>query len=428
MILFLIQLTTIWTILLLSFYLLYRNQTYHRFNRWYILGSLLAGLIIPILPEFWFEQMLPAHNGILSIPYTLQEIIITADRAKELDRFQMVFIPMLIGYFIIVLFRAYKAIREFMVLTKMTKTREKIDRNTFMQFSDVCDQPFSFLNTIVLPKKLANDQKIMDVIVAHELTHIRSKHYYDLILLKFLDIFFPFHPCLYFFRKELLLIHEYEADQVAVRYSSEETYSGILMHFAQKPNKHSAIIHPFYYSPIKSRIMMLFKRSSRIRYFNLALVPFLFIACTYLNQEADKSKADDIINKERNENEGRISLTPINNKTDTTIANSNIANGINLVQAHFPGGEKELMEFLGKNIKYPENGRKNKIQGTTYVRFEIYEDGSIHDKVVLRSLGEEFDKEVLRVLNLMPNWIPGEQNHHKRKETYTLPIKFKLSD
>ncbi len=232
---------------------------------------------------------------------------------------------------------------------------------------------------------------------------------------------------MYFFKKELVLIHEYQADQEAIKHSTEEDYSDLLLQFAQKSNLNGSIIHTFYFSPIKSRLMMVFKKSSKTQYLYLALVPFLFAACTLLNQDNDKTAANDSTKQEQFDTEVKIPLPPIV-KSDTTITNSNATMGYSPFLPSFPGGEKELMEFLGKNIQYPINGKKSGIQGTSYIKFEVYEDGSIHNKTILRSLGDEFDKELFRVVDLMPNWLPPTKDGKKVKTTYTLPVKFKLSD
>jgi TonB family protein len=310
--------------------------------------------------------------------------------------------------------KLYQTYKELSIYLIIIKQRKLLVGNVFIKYTDIIDQPFSFFNTIVLPQELEQDSKNKAIIIAHEYTHIRYKHYYDLIFMKVLEILFPYHPCLYFFKKELLLIHEYQADQVAVKHSNAEDYSTILMQFAKKVSLNGSMIHTFYFSPIKSRITMLFKQTTKLHYFLLAFVPILFSACIFINQDF--------------ETEFPVTLPNII-KSDTTIIYSDLAMGYNdFLLPFFPGGDKGLMEFLGTNIKYPKRGRMNGIQGTSYVKFVVYEDGSIHNKTILRSLGEEFDKELFRVIDLMPKWIPAEKDGMKLRKEYTLPVKFKLTD
>jgi TonB family protein len=90
----------------------------------------------------------------------------------------------------------------------------------------------------------------------------------------------------------------------------------------------------------------------------------------------------------------------------------------------YQGGDIELMNFLKKNLIYPEAEKNKNIQGHVIVFFVVNTLGKIEQAKVLRSLSPECDKEVLRVINLMTNWIPGKQNGVPVSVRYTLPIKF----
>ncbi|MBR1505774.1 MAG: TonB family protein [Prevotella sp.] len=92
----------------------------------------------------------------------------------------------------------------------------------------------------------------------------------------------------------------------------------------------------------------------------------------------------------------------------------------------FPGGPAALMEFLSKNIKYPEEAYKNGIQGRVIVTFTVNKDGSISEAKVVKSVDPQLDEEALRVAYSMPNWNPGMQNGEPVNVKYTVPITFKL--
>jgi TonB family protein len=92
----------------------------------------------------------------------------------------------------------------------------------------------------------------------------------------------------------------------------------------------------------------------------------------------------------------------------------------------FPGGDEALFEHLGNNIKYPEEARKNKIEGRVIVKFVVMKDGSIADAKVVRGIGAGCDEEALRVIRTMPKWTPGIHNGNAVNVTYTLPLSFKL--
>ncbi|MBK7430902.1 MAG: TonB family protein [Bacteroidetes bacterium] len=92
----------------------------------------------------------------------------------------------------------------------------------------------------------------------------------------------------------------------------------------------------------------------------------------------------------------------------------------------FPGGEDKLMEYLGKNIKYPTIAKENNIQGRVYVTFVVDKDGKVKDAKVLRGIGGGCDEEALRVVKNMPEWKPGRQNGRSVLVQYNLPVVFNL--
>ena len=94
----------------------------------------------------------------------------------------------------------------------------------------------------------------------------------------------------------------------------------------------------------------------------------------------------------------------------------------------YPGGESELLNFVGKNLRYPESAVKYKIQGKVIVRFVVTETGEVDKIEVIRSLQADCDKEAIRVIKLFPKFIPGKQNGKNTKVWYTLPITFKLEE
>ena len=92
----------------------------------------------------------------------------------------------------------------------------------------------------------------------------------------------------------------------------------------------------------------------------------------------------------------------------------------------FPGGQAELMAWLGKNIRYPVIAQENGIQGRVICQFVVGSDGSVRDIKVMRGVDASLDKEAVRVIQSMPKWIPGRQNGKAVSVRYTLPVTFRL--
>ena len=124
----------------------------------------------------------------------------------------------------------------------------------------------------------------------------------------------------------------------------------------------------------------------------------------------------------------------------------------------FPGGQDELNKFLIKNIKYPDMARECDCQGRVFVSFVIDKDGTVIDVQIARKANScstttcydatksvvpcndpnkdsetvdcdasgMLDKEAIRVVKIMPKWIPGKQAGKPASVQYILPVKFIL--
>ena len=92
----------------------------------------------------------------------------------------------------------------------------------------------------------------------------------------------------------------------------------------------------------------------------------------------------------------------------------------------FPGGEAKLMEYVAKNVKYPQIARETGVQGRVYVNFVVEPDGSVSNVSVLRGIGGGCDEEAVRVVKNMPKWKPGKQRGKAVRVSYMLPVNFKL--
>lgn len=92
----------------------------------------------------------------------------------------------------------------------------------------------------------------------------------------------------------------------------------------------------------------------------------------------------------------------------------------------FPGGDKELFQFVADHIKYPEEAKKAGTEGRVYVGFIVEPDGSLSDFKVLRGIGHGCDEEALRIVESMPKWQPGTQRGKAVRVQYLIPVNFKL--
>lgn len=88
--------------------------------------------------------------------------------------------------------------------------------------------------------------------------------------------------------------------------------------------------------------------------------------------------------------------------------------------------KKKLIDLLYNNIKYPNEAKKQRIQGIVYAKYVVKTDGSLSNIRVERGIGGGCDEEVLRFIGTLPAYTPGFQDGKAVPVQITLPVKFKL--
>lgn len=92
----------------------------------------------------------------------------------------------------------------------------------------------------------------------------------------------------------------------------------------------------------------------------------------------------------------------------------------------FPGGSQKLKEFIEENLRYPKELEETCVQGRVIVRFIVERNGKLSNVKVVKSVHPALDKEALRIVELMPRWIPGRQNGITVRVKFYIPIIFRL--
>lgn len=95
--------------------------------------------------------------------------------------------------------------------------------------------------------------------------------------------------------------------------------------------------------------------------------------------------------------------------------------------AEFPGGMKACLAYMYKNIKYPTVAMEAGIQGQVVIQMVIDKNGKISNPKIVRGVSPELNAEALRIVNSMPQWIPGKQKGKNVATRFTLPIRFRLA-
>ncbi len=88
--------------------------------------------------------------------------------------------------------------------------------------------------------------------------------------------------------------------------------------------------------------------------------------------------------------------------------------------------ERKLLEYVYRNIKYPQLARVHDIEGMAVVQFIVEKDGSISGQKILRDVKGGCGDAALDIVNSMPRWIPGYQRDKPVRVQFNLPVRFKL--
>ncbi|NTE04752.1 energy transducer TonB [Agrobacterium tumefaciens] len=98
------------------------------------------------------------------------------------------------------------------------------------------------------------------------------------------------------------------------------------------------------------------------------------------------------------------------------------------IQPEYPGGTSKLYSYLAKNIKYPAQAKKDKVEGKVFLAFNVEQNGTLSDLQVTKGLSKETDAEALRVMKSAPRWNPAiDAEGHPVKVKYQMAINFTMT-
>ena len=287
--------------------------------------------------------------------------------------------------------------------------------------------PFSWLWFIVMGK---DDDKVgCDMVIAHEMSHIRRRHSLDLAVASIICALMWYNPAVWLWRRQLAMVHEYEADSDVVTGGFDiKEYQLLLIKKAVGPRLQS-LANNLTHSKLKKRITMMSKNQSKrgalVR--TLAVVPAIVGALAVVNIPAVASALDRFSPTEVQpfgEVNQNIVVTQAFDETVALAAEEIAAPDDCLPE--FPGGWDAMARYLMDNLTYPEQAKKDGLEGRVVVRFKVDTDGSIGDISVIKSLNPVLDSEAIRVVKAMPRWTPGRENGKTVAVSMSIPIEFKL--
>jgi len=274
----LLNTTAIWLLCLIAYDLFLGMETYYRYNRVYLLVSLLLGIILPAVN--WQTTSAIHHTAwvvsvqeVVSVKQNIEQVVTPADPAFDVSSI------LYLVYFGGVLLYLGLIGKEAILLAGLYRAgrRSKEGKWTVIE-TDKDHGPFSIFNCIFVGSRQQYDAREWSILLRHEGEHITRLHFIDLILVQLVKVVFWFHPLIYLFRNRILMVHEFQADVTGADQPLE--YGAFLVEQALLQSN-PTITNSFNRSPIKKRIMMLTKKSSNAKLVK-ALIAIPVVVCCML--------------------------------------------------------------------------------------------------------------------------------------------------
>jgi TonB family protein len=119
-------------------------------------------------------------------------------------------------------------------------------------------------------------------------------------------------------------------------------------------------------------------------------------------------------------------LYPVEIKEEIIVGTSNQVMSFVDEDAHYQNGNKDLMTYIQQNLVYPQYAINHNIKGKVYLKFVVLADGKVSQVKVIRGASPCLDREAVRVISEMPNWVPGKMEGKNVASYFQLPLNFSL--
>ncbi len=401
---------------------LLRKLVHFNLNRFYLLVAVSISVIVPFVS-------IPVNNVHQVSLITLPKIVIVPEETdnlstiingKQILSFKEVVMSIYVLGVILSWVRLFWISIALYLKLRTYKPVRKLYGIKIFQWNQSTDS-FSFFNLIFLGK--TDDPKTKHMVLKHEWMHVKKRHSFDKLFIELLQTFVWFNPFVWIAKRELLMIHEFQADK-----SNDDHIDYMQLLIKLNINKTQFFhVNQFNKSFLKRRFKMLTRKNQSKKSvimvftaFTVAISTVFIIACNDENQTLKKSaeKAEQEKNAEDVYAPDKQPSDPIEDEIFTVVEE----------KPEYPGGFDELSAFISNNINYPESAKDNNIEGTTYIQFIVKKDGNVDSVKILKGFHEACDQEALRVVRLMDKWKPAYEKGKPVNVKFNLPVKFSIGE
>ncbi|MCR4835071.1 MAG: energy transducer TonB, partial [Bacteroidaceae bacterium] len=264
---------------LLLYKMCFSGSTFHRFNRLFLLGSVVVSALLPLIHITTSEEMEPIAevcrlnteqlepiSETLS-PLSLKGRELTSPEIKSsfkedlegLPIPQKIFLAIALTYLIYILIQVVGWLRslvKMMMFLRGKKTR-KVGRWIRLVVHDEEYGPFSWMNYMVISDKENGFARRASM--RHELSHIVLLHHLDLVFLLLCTLV---NPVCWFIMKEIKVVHEYEADDKVINHYHIQSRDYQRLLVLRTVGAEAYALASSFNLNIKKRIIMMKKKQS----------------------------------------------------------------------------------------------------------------------------------------------------------------------
>ena len=261
------------------YHLALKDKVFHQWNRFYLLGSVLISMLLPLVQVELNTPVQPESKVI-----TVLQMVSGADEyVREVNAKSISFLN---GEFLsMAAYGLVSLITLVLFLLALHRIRQMIRRHEAIAIDDFYflntaepGTPFSFFRFLLWNREIPLDTENGQRILEHELVHIREKHSWDKLFMQLTLVIFWINPFFWLIRKELSLVHEFIADRKTVGSGDAQAFARLLLE-TSFPGYAPMMTNSFFTSSIKRRLAMMTKQHHPgLNYFSrLMMIPVLFV-------------------------------------------------------------------------------------------------------------------------------------------------------
>ena len=349
-------------LILLAMYLAYKlliaRENQHAFNR----GILLIIYFVSfcIFPLYYFFNKLPVHAAKENLFDNPNITSLSIEHATQPKWGTILIWIFLIGAITV----AIKTIITWIRIVRLIHSGNKIKKKGFTLVIIDNDKiaPFSWMRYVIINcNDLGNKNS---AIMTHELKHVRSRHWCDLLIAQVVCILNWFNPAAWLMREEVMLVHEYQADMEVINNGHDPREYQLLLVKKAVGSRFPSLANSINHSKLKKRITMMYRSKSdaRSRLKALALLPMIALALGVSNVPPVKAGVSTISNSEtlldkgseKSSKLGKFKVTSLNNsgiETTVVVTGEDLGNNLSVSGGSFTNnGQIYSAKSLNTNL------------------------------------------------------------------------------